>query len=281
MFLIKFIDRIIYIGAHRNENGSFIWSNGTSEEFDEFTFWDKGQPGNDGGKKDCTNDCREQCVAYFGDDPKWHDVPCTEKYRFICQYEQCLQETCFEGRFYNISESKASYKEATEICTNSGGSLLVVDNEKLQNFTMELISSTDVPRLNKYVEFFFKGDDFWGTYLQIFAVHIQLTIIVGLCMDAGKSLTSRFLRTKMMQFLGRISLSLYLLHWSLMGYVILAINGPQEYETEAEIWEAYSSQKLTVPFGSPMILIIISPIVCFIVTKYFEEPVTKILRGTK
>ena len=100
-------------------------------------------------------------------------------------------------------------------------------------------------------------------------------------MDAGTSLTSRFLRTRMMQFLGRISLSLYLLHWSLIGYVILAINGPQDYETEGEIREAYESQKLIVPFGAPMILIIISPIVSFIVTKYFEEPISKILRGTK
>ena len=282
---MKYIDGNFYIGAHRNENGSFVWPNGTSEEFDEFTFWDEGQPGNDGGKKDCGNNCREQCVAYYGDDLKWHDVPCGENYRFICQigskFEQCVQETCFDGRFYNISESKATYKQATEICTNSGGSLLTVDNQKIQNFTMELIRSKDVAKLNKYVEFFFKGDDFWGTYLQIFAVHLQLTIVVGLCMDDGKSLTSRFLRTKVMQFLGRISLSLYLLHWALMGYVLLAVNGPQHYETEGEIWAAYFSQKLIVPFGAPMILIIISPIVCFIVTKYFEEPVSKILRGTK
>ena len=123
--------------------------------------------------------------------------------------------------------------------------------------------------------------DFWGTYLQIFAVHIQLTIVIGLCMDAGTSLTSRFLRTQMMQFLGRISLSLYLLHWSLIGYVILAINGPREYQTEGEILAAYKSHELIVPFGSPMIVIIVSPIVSFIVTKYFEEPISKILRGTK
>ena len=166
-----------------------------------------------------------------------------------------------------------------ESCINTGGTLLTVNNQKLLNFTMKLITSSDVPRLNKLVAFIFQGDRFWGTYLQIFAVHIQFTIVTGLCMDAGTSLTSRFLRTRMMQFLGRISLSLYLLHWSLIGYVILAVNGPQDYKTDGEIWAAYGSQKLIIP--SPMILIIISPIVSFIVTKYIEEPMLKILTGTK
>ena len=84
-----------------------------------------------------------------------------------------------------------------------------------------------------------------------------------------------------MQFLGRISLSLYLLHWPLMGFVILAINGPQSFETSAEVVAAYRSGEIVVPVGTPAIHIIISPIICFIATKYFEEPISKILRGTK
>jgi peptidoglycan/LPS O-acetylase OafA/YrhL len=158
---------------------------------------------------------------------------------------------------------------------------LILEDQNTADFILELIRTNSKPRLNKWVAHFFTKDTFWGAWLQLFVVHLQLTIVMGLCMDDGKSLTSRFLRTKVMQFLGRISLSLYLTHESMLGFVILAINGPQEYDTEAEIWQAYESGDLFEPPGSPLIVIITAPIVAFIVTKYFEEPITKILRGSK
>jgi hypothetical protein len=248
-FGITFADHVFIIGAHRNENGSFTWPNGTSEEFSQYTFWDRDQPNNYGGKKDFTNDCIEQCVAYIAENlntHKWHDVPCHSKYRYICQYINTLEHcssnvtntSCFQGKFYNVSNFRYSYKEATERCIKTGGTLLNVKNIEIQNFTMELIRRKDIPRLDPYVEHFFKWPAFWSPFLQIFAVHVQLTIVVGLCMDGGKSLTSKFLRTKMMQFLGRISLSLYLLQWSLMGFVLLAINGPQYFNPNEDIiWD--------------------------------------------
>ena len=155
---------------------------------------------------------------------------------------------------------------------------MIVLDQNTADFIFGLITKT---RLNKWVAEFFQQDSFWGEGLQLFAVHLQLTIVIGLCMDDGKSLTSRFLRTKVMQFLGRISLSLYLTHESIFRFVILAINGPREYETEAEIWEAYESRDLIEPPGFPLIGIITAPIVAFIVTNYFEEPISKILRGSK
>ena len=261
----------------------------------EWTNWWPGQPGNDGGEKDCTVDCRERCIALWGRDSdgknlKWHDVSCTDDYRIICQYpnmlDKCSQgahdSSCLNGTFYNVSDSKHDAEKAFAICEETGGSLVNIPNDNVQEFLFGLINNgEDAPKLNKLVRFFFQTDDFWKIFLQTHLVHLQLSIIIGLCMDGGKSLVSRFLRTKMMQFLGRISLSLYLLHWPLMGYVLLAINGPQTFKTSAEIWAAYGSGKLIVPLGTPLILIIISPIICFIATKYFEEPISKILRGTK
>ena len=44
-------------------------------------------------------------------------------------------------------------------------------------------------------------------------------IIVGLCLDDDNSFTSRFFNTKVMQFLGRISMSLYLFHLPLIFYI--------------------------------------------------------------
>lgn len=255
----------------------------------EYTNWGGGQPDNHGGKDECTDDCKEKCVILYGnDDLKWHDASC-ENYRYICQYtnmaESCKKEiiksSCLDGIFYNISDSKANIKEAFMTCAEDGGSLLMVPSEEVQKFIQELINKNEPTKLDPVVKFFFQGDGFWKFFLQTHLPHLQLIIIVGLCMDGGKSIASRFLRTKMMQFLGRISLSLYLLHWPLMGFVLLAFNGPQNFGTSAEIWAAYFSGKINVPFGAPAIHIIISPIVCFIATKYFEEPIAKILRGTK
>ena len=53
---------------------------------------------------------------------------------------------------------------------------------------------------------------------ELVVAHSQLTIIIGLCMDSGKSVTSKFLRKRVLQFLGRISFSLYLLHWPFIQF---------------------------------------------------------------
>ena len=137
------------------------------------------------------------------------------------------------------------------------------------------------PALNTYAKFFFQNTGFWAFFLTTTLVHLQLTIIMGLCMDGGESVVSRFLRTKMLQFLGRISLSIYLIQWPMMGFIVLLINGPQSYSTTEELWAAFSNGDIIVPPGSPALLIVICPIVAFIVTKYFEEPIYKLLSGTR
>ena len=283
-------DKKFYIGAKRNENGTFEWVNETTSRNISYSSWGDGQPDNYGSKNECTDDCYENCIGFYGpDDLKWHDVPCTENYRFICQYEndtaRCENEgivsSCLGGTFYNISDSKGNFEEASTTCNQNGGSLITVPNEQVQKFVIELINNGAASELDPMVKFFFKTDEFWKYFLQTFLPHLQLIIVIGLCMDGGESFVSRFLRTKLMQFLGRISLSLYLLHWALMGFVILAINGGQYFDSSAEVLATYGSGKLKVPFGAPAIHIIISPIVCFIVTKYFEEPITKMLKGTK
>ena len=134
---------------------------------------------------------------------------------------------------------------------------------------------------NTYVSFFFQKTLFWAFFLTTTLVHLQLTIIMGLCMDGGESIVSRFLRTKMLQFLGRISLSIYLIQWSMGGFIVLLINGPQNYTTTAELWAAVSNGDIIIPPGSPALFIVICLIVAFIVTKYFEEPIYKLLSGTR
>lgn len=110
-----------------------------------------------------------------------------------------------------------------------------------------------------------------NSFFQFFAVHSQLTIIIGLCMDDGDSLTSKFLRTRCLVFLGRISLSLYLLHFPIGNYIALALNKLD--------WQNIGA--LYLPFWLPFIKIIISPFIAFVATKYFEEPLANILKRSK
>ena len=172
------------------------------------------------------------------------------------------------------------YHSAKKICLETGGSLLVTPNMNTINFIVGLLRSQSTSKLNDTIRFIFGSDKFWGKFLQVALVHLQLTIVIGLCMDDGNSLTSKLLRTKVMQFLGRISLSLYLTHWSTMGFILTAINGPQTYQNDAEIWTAYNTGKLVQPAGLPVVAIIVSLIIAYIITKYFEEPISKVLRRT-
>ena len=269
----------MWIGAHRNDVGDFVWqngtSNGTAEEFNEYTNWRDGEPNNWPTRASCKNpsDCHEKCAAYLGeyDSEKWFDVHCGEVYRFICQFnintENCTdrKETslCLDGKMYNISDARKSYDVAQNACMENGGTLVIIDNETIKNLVNDLINPNSSPKLHPVVAEFFQKTFFWGVFLQYFLVPAQLTIVIGLCMDNGTSLTSRFLRTRFMQFLGRISLSLYLLHIPLMAGLEGMIHvDDTEY-----------------PPGLPMIIIFISPFFSFFVTKYFEEPIAKILKG--
>ena len=110
--------------------------------------------------------------------------------------------------------------------------------------------------------------------LQFLFVHLQLTIIIGLCMDDGISFTSRFLRTKSLQFLGRISFSLYLTHWPVMGFVSLAIKGQELCGNESSANEFLNmwNKCAILPLWAPILTIFVSIFFAFLITKYFEDP---------
>ena len=118
---------------------------------------------------------------------------------------------------------------------------------------------------------------------QFLMVHSQLSMIIGLCLDKGCSVTSKILRMKIFQFLGKISLSLYLIHAPIMGFFALAMNGQQincdcideaVSLTHGKFWNCC----IRLPVWSPLVLLVVSPALAFFITKYFEEPVTNILR---
>ena len=111
-----------------------------------------------------------------------------------------------------------------------------------------------------------------GPLLQSTAVFTQLMIIVGLCLDGGKSFTARFLNTRVMQFLGRISMALYLVHMPIMDWVNICIYGVF-FEPKPEYARS--------PLWSTPIQIIISLILASGLTTLLEEPGKKTLRKWK
>ena len=50
-------------------------------------------------------------------------------------------------------------------------------------------------------------------------------IIVGLCFDGGKSRSSKLFQNNFLQFLGRISMALYLIHTPLIYWIKIALHG--------------------------------------------------------
>ena len=74
-------------------------------------------------------------------------------------------------------------------------------------------------------------------------------IIVGLCLDNGKSFSSRFFNTKLMQFLGRISMSLYLFHEPLIFWITVCLrnlgwddwNSDIKYNQKGAAWKLFSN----------------------------------------
>ena len=76
---------------------------------------------------------------------------------------------------------------------------------------------------------------------------IYLTLLVSVTKDGGKSLTSRFLRTPICQFLGKISMAIYLVHMPCIGFFKLMVEGP--------IWSISSNTyRCWMIHGGPMTL---------------------------
>ena len=121
---------------------------------------------------------------------------------------------------------------------------------------------------------FFK-DAIFGVLGQLVFVQVQLMMIVGLCLDGGRSWTGKFYNTKIMQFLGRISMSLYLVHEPIIYYINLVdYGGPiVDQWKDGKQPDGYSM----VPWAIP-IHIIISILAGTVLTLFIEEPARKYLK---
>ena len=96
-------------------------------------------------------------------------------------------------------------------------------------------------------------------------------IIVGLCLDSGKSWTGRFFKTRIMQYLGRISMSLYLIHGLMINWLKLIIYGVVD-------WNDGENPELKMPVWAIPIHLVISLIFGVLMTLCIEDPSRKFLK---
>ena len=97
-------------------------------------------------------------------------------------------------------------------------------------------------------------------------------IIVGMCLDSSKSYTTRFFKTRIMQFLGRISMSLYLSHPIWINVIKLFIYGPVALKNG-------DHNPHTMPAWAIPIHLVISLIFSTLLTFFIEEPAGKFLKN--
>ena len=72
---------------------------------------------------------------------------------------------------------------------------------------------------------------------------VQLNILVALTRDGCLSLASRALGTRLAQWLGKVSMDVYLVHWPILAYTALALHGPRRFETLLECYGAVDARE--------------------------------------
>ena len=118
-------------------------------------------------------------------------------------------------------------------------------------------------------------------FIQIYGIPLMIIMIISLTLDGGKSRMSKICRHDKMQFLGRISMSLYLIHYPLIQYfcVILQCVAPNlleltEYENKLMVGG-------TMPFWGIFIMVPISLLAAYVLERFIETPCRNFLRSNK
>jgi peptidoglycan/LPS O-acetylase OafA/YrhL len=80
--------------------------------------------------------------------------------------------------------------------------------------------------INGIVKFNFASTGIFAfIWLQAIIAFAQLELIVGLTRDSGVSTAAQFFRTRWCLWFGKISMSLYLIHYPVIYYILWIING--------------------------------------------------------
>ena len=110
---------------------------------------------------------------------------------------------------------------------------------------------------------------------------IGLRIIFGLTRDNGQSLFGRLLRSNFCQYMGRLSLQIYLLHTPVLFYFHLLYYGPLVWTKETKTTQlAYNSKRRNdhMPFWGIIICMLVTIVLSIILEMFFEKPLRSCIR---
>ena len=130
-------------------------------------------------------------------------------------------------------------------------------------------------------------------WLQSIVPYAQLLLVIALTRDGGASVASRALRTPLAQWLGRVSMNVYLVHFPLISYLAWAVHGGTNAEPsvldcttlaaasrpacEAAL-AAYDNAKL-IPSWGVLVVLPASLFLGWATAHLVEEPGRKLLRA--
>jgi peptidoglycan/LPS O-acetylase OafA/YrhL len=133
-----------------------------------------------------------------------------------------------------------------------------------------------------------------AVWLQCIVPFAQLEVIVALTRDGGKSLASRALITPLGNWLGKLSMAIYLVHYPTMRYLCWIVNGTtltwpsfdcsgysshsQEYDNCEDRIERFNDAMLIPVWGIPVVAAV-SMILAALLFYGIEEPARKALRS--
>merc|ERR1712183_258584 len=116
-------------------------------------------------------------------------------------------------------------------------------------------------------------------YLQLIGVYSFLVIIDGLTRDEGKSLLAKLCNLRLIQELGKISMTLYLTHDPFIKGLCFAIRRAEGKPIRTPIVMFEST--CTLPFWGVPIILVVCPLIAWLLTKFVEEPMRKLIRRSR
>jgi peptidoglycan/LPS O-acetylase OafA/YrhL len=119
------------------------------------------------------------------------------------------------------------------------------------------------------------GSELASAFFQIFNAWPYLMLLVGLTRDEHTSCTARFLTSRPMKLLGKVSMSAYLLHEVLLYYFAAWWNGDYSDQTT---WTERQEMCHFLPPWAVCVIVPLGILGGFLLTRFFEAPMRNLLR---
>ena len=114
--------------------------------------------------------------------------------------------------------------------------------------------------------------------IQIYGTPFMTLTIISLTLDEGTSKFAALCNTKQLQFLGKISMSWYLVHYSLIQYFCWILKCIAPNTLELTDYDTRLLKGGSMPWWGVFIMVPLSLVVAFVVERFVESPCRKFLR---